>query len=70
MTDSRTSCDARDCTRRATQLGTVELPIEPLELRLCDEHVDALRAGKLQGMSQATRRRPGVSTRPQVTFSD
>ena len=65
-----TVCDAEGCTRRATQVGVAELPIEPLELRLCDEHVDALRAGKVRGLSQGTRKRNGTSPRPQVSFGD
>ncbi|RBY76257.1 hypothetical protein DQ239_14850 [Blastococcus sp. TF02-09] len=64
-----TVCDAEGCTRRATQVGEVPLPIEPLELRLCDEHVEALRAGKARGLSQRTGWR-NDGARPQVTFAD
>lgn len=64
-----TTCDAEDCTRRATQVGAVDLPVRPLELRLCDEHVDALRAGKVRGLSQETGWR-NDGARPQVSFSD
>jgi len=64
-----TECDAENCTRRATQVGVAELPIKPLELRLCDEHVKALQAGKVRGLSQATGWR-NDGARPQVTFSD
>ena len=64
-----TVCDAEDCTRPATQVGVAELPIKPLELRLCDEHVAALRAGKVRGLSQATGWR-NDGARPQVSFSD
>ena len=65
-----TECDAEDCTRRATQVGVADLPIRPLELRLCDEHVEALRAGKVRGLSQGGRAQNGSSPRPQVSFSD
>ena len=64
-----TECDAENCTRRATQVGVAELSIKPLELRLCDEHVDALRAGRVRGLSQATGWR-NDGARPQVSFSD
>ncbi|SDF07224.1 hypothetical protein SAMN05660662_0982 [Blastococcus aurantiacus] len=64
-----TVCDAQDCPRRATQVGVAELPIRPLELRLCDEHVEALRAGKVRGLSQGTGWR-NDGARPQVSFSD
>jgi hypothetical protein len=64
-----TVCDAEDCPRRATQVGVAELPTKPLELRLCDEHVAALRAGKVRGLSQATGWRHD-GARPQVTFAD
>ncbi len=47
-----TQCDAEDCNRRATQVGVVELAIQPIELRLCDEHVAALQAGKARGLGQ------------------
>jgi hypothetical protein len=46
-----------------------ELPIRPLELRLCDEHVAALQAGKVRGLSQGTGWR-NDGARPKVTFSD
>jgi hypothetical protein len=61
-------CDAEDCTRRATQVGVARLPIESLELRLCDEHVEALRAGRVRGLSQRTGWR-NDGARPQVSFS-
>ena len=64
-----TECDAQDCTSRATQVGVADLPIRSLELRLCDEHVEALRAGKVRGLSQATGWR-NDGARPQVSFSD
>ena len=64
-----TVCDAENCTRRATQVGVAELPIKPLELRLCDEHVAALQAGKVRGLSQATGWR-NDGARPRVSFSD
>jgi hypothetical protein len=64
-----TQCDAENCTRRATQVGVAELPIKPLELRLCDEHVAALHAGKVRGLSQATGWR-NDGARAQVTFAD
>ncbi len=70
MTDSGNACDAEHCFRRATQVAVVPLPIRPLELRLCDAHVEALRAGKLQAMSQEPLARGGGSTRPQVSFSE
>lgn len=70
MTDPGRDCDAAGCARRATQVGVVELPIQPLELRLCDEHVAALRAGKLRGMSQESRPGRGRSARPRVSFAD
>ncbi|MDT0277973.1 hypothetical protein [Blastococcus goldschmidtiae] len=70
MTDPGRQCDASDCGRRATQVGVVELPIRPLELRLCDEHVAALRAGKLRGMSQEQRPGGSRSARPQVSFTE
>ena len=63
-----TVCDAEDCPRPATQVGVAELPIKPLELRLCDEHVEALRAGKVRGLSQRTGWRSD-GARPQVSFS-
>ena len=65
-----TVCDAEDCTHRATQVGVAELPIRPVELRLCDEHVAALRAGKVRGLSQGTRTRTGTASRPQVSFTE
>ena len=64
-----TECDAENCARRATQVGMAELSIRPLELRLCDEHVAALHAGKVRGLSQATGWR-NDGARPQVTFAD
>ena len=64
-----TTCDALDCNRRATQVGVAELPIRSLELRLCDEHVAALQAGKVRGLSQGTGWR-NDGARPQVSFSD
>ena len=64
-----TQCDAEDCNRRATQVGVVELAIQPIELRLCDEHVAALQAGKARGLSQATGWRHD-GARPQVSFAD
>ena len=70
MTGPVHDCDASGCPRRATQVGVVELSIHPVELRLCDVHVAALRAGKLQGMSQETRSRGGRLARPRVTFTD
>ncbi len=70
MTDAGRNCDAQGCERAATQVGTVPLPIRPLELRLCDEHVAALRAGKVTGLSQERRPRTGSYTRTQVSFSD
>jgi hypothetical protein len=70
MSDSGNACDAEHCFRRATQVGVVPLPIQSLELRLCDDHVAALRAGKLQGLSQEPKRRGGGYTRPQVTFAE
>lgn len=63
------TCDAEHCTRPATQVGTVELAITPIELRLCDEHVAALQAGKVRGLSQATGWR-NDGARPQVQFDD
>ena len=69
MTDAGTICDADTCLRRATQVGTVDLPIRPLELRLCDAHVAALRAGKLRGLSLEARPRGGPA-RPQVSFDE
>ncbi len=70
MHDPDPLCDASDCSHRATQVGVVDLPIQPVELRLCDEHVAALRAGKLRGMSQDTRSGRAIRTRPQVSFTD
>ncbi len=64
-----TVCDAEHCTRRATQMGTAQLPIRSIELRLCDEHVAALRAGKVRGLSQETGWR-NDGARPQVSFSE
>lgn len=70
MTDLSRTCDAVDCRRPATQVGVAQLPIRPLELQLCDEHVAALRARKLQGISQGPPPRGGGPARPQVTFAD
>jgi hypothetical protein len=64
-----TRCDGEDCNRKATQVGVVELAIQPIELRLCDEHVRALQAGKVRGLSQATGWRHD-GARPQVKFDD
>ncbi|MGY2130181.1 hypothetical protein [Blastococcus sp. SYSU DS0617] len=70
MTDPGHYCDASGCARPATQVGVVELSIQPLELRLCDEHVAALRAGKLRGMSQEQRPGGGRHSRPRVSFTE
>ncbi len=64
-----TVCDAEHCTSRATQMGTVDLPIQALELRLCDAHVAALRAGRVRGLSQGTGWR-NDGARPQVSFDE
>jgi hypothetical protein len=69
MTDASRTCDAEGCERRATQVGTAELPIRPIELRLCDTHVAALQARKLRGISQDRTWRGGYG-RPQVSFDD
>lgn len=61
-------CDATDCERPATQVGEVKVPVRPLEVRLCDEHVQALRAGKLREMSQDRQPHDGGYARPRLTF--
>lgn len=70
MDDPGRTCDADTCDRRATQIGVAELPVRPLELRLCDEHVAALRAGKVTGLAQERRRHDGGYTRPRVSFAE
>lgn len=69
MTDASRTCDAEGCRRPATQVGTAELPIRPIELRLCDTHVAALRARKLRSISQDRKWRGGYE-RPQVFFDE
>ena len=70
MTEPGSTCDADTCDRRATQVGTVPLPVQSLELRLCDAHVDALRAGKLRGLSLVRTYRGRGWTRPAVSFDE
>ena len=69
MSDASRTCDAKGCERPATQVGTAELAIRPIELRLCDAHVAALRARKLRGISQDRKWRGGYA-RPQVSFDE
>jgi len=48
MTDPENTCDAEMCMLPATQRGVAELPGRNVELRLCDDHLEQLRAGKVR----------------------
>ena len=52
MTSLGHPCDAKACEREATQAGMLDLPGRHVELRLCDEHVDKLRAGAVRSSSE------------------
>jgi hypothetical protein len=69
MNDLGHACDAEGCERPATKLGFAEVPVRPMELALCDEHIEALRAGKLLEISQDPLP-DGSYGRPEVAFSE
>jgi hypothetical protein len=53
MTNPDDTCDADMCTLPAARSGTVEVPGRNVELRLCEEHLEQVEAGKVQELRQS-----------------
>lgn len=69
MTSLGHTCDAAGCEREATQVGVLDLPGRRVELRLCDEHVDRLHAGKVRQVRQ-DRKSDGGWGRAAASFNE
>jgi hypothetical protein len=53
MTNPDETCDAEMCMLPAARSGTVELPGRNVELRLCEEHLKQVEAGKVRELRQS-----------------